>query len=902
MSNLSLPVIVYGNRDLFIEYFKAIVATIGTTDFKVLCHIAILLAGVSVLYGFILNRDLTAMLKWFALFYVSLYILFIPKATIVVTDRLNGDLPIPNPIKNVPLGLAMVASYTSVIGDTLTRTLESTFTMPEDLRYSKTGMVFASRLMEAAGQFEITDAKFDENMREFAHQCIFYDILLNKYSMDSLTSAPDLWIFISKYASPARAFIYDRKVVTCSDGATKLTQDWKDVIDKAIGQYGQLLFPHLSKEQAKTQILKFLPTSYFYLTKLSDTANNIMQQNLMANAIQRGIVSMGAKLDAAAAIESYAFTRAQEQKRLTMKTLGDMAAHWLPLMKNVFEAIMYGSFIFIVLLSVFPFGGFVVKNYLYTLLWIQLWAPLYAIINLTISYYGALQSTAIAKHGISLKVMSSLLQINSDISTLAGYLTLSVPFLSAGLVKGMASTFTQLAQYIGGVTQSSAAMGAGEAVSGNISFGNTNVGNHSAFNMSSNHIDTSGRFSSNMITTQLPGGSMASMMPDGSVVMNTHNSISHLGTSVNLAKAIRATASQQADAAFTHANNQNRTFSEAFNSAMRNVYDLSDTISKSDNSSESWSHSMNGSTANALSTIHNLTERFATSQGITFSDAERALTAAYMEGRVGGSIPLLKVGGSIGGKVEHDKTNSMEQRESYSEAREFVKTTNYSQSMDVVERASHDRSFRTSTEKGQRLVEGMSTSFDHAESARRDMLESYQKAQNYREIATHAKEDAVNVGANASQVFQEWLLNQPSTRGDGKMNLDEAENIVRHHPQLAANYAEQFSRHYVQQMMSRSDSQLSYSAQSVEASYQLQSQKMKGEKDVVSDYQSHNKAALSRIATQTNLSSNTPMDKSIKNDVDSFIAAHQKEATHVEPIDSAGQKIIKEVKHQEKKE
>jgi len=418
-------------------------------------------------------------------------------------------------------------------------------------------------------------------------------------------------------------------------------------------------------------------------------------------------------------------------------------------------------------------------------------------------------------------------------------------------------------------------------------------------------MDTSGRLSSNMITTQLPGGSMASMMPDGSLVMNTQNSISHLGTSVNLAKAIRTTASQQSDSAFTHANNQNRTFSEAFNSAMRDVYDLSNTISTSDNSGESWSHSMNASTAHALGTIHNLTERYASSHGIALSDAQKVLTAAYIQGSLGASIPsgvgIVTASGSTGVKIEHDKTHSSDNRNDYSDARDFVKNTNYSQSVDTVERASHEHSFRASTDKGQRLVEGMSTSFDRAESARSDMTESYQKAQSYREVAAHAEENAVSINANASQVFQEWLLSQPSTRGEGKMSLDEAENIVRHQPQLAASYAEKFSHQYVEQMLSRSDRPLSHSAQSLKASYQSQNQKIKGESTIAFNYQS-NHETISHTAMQSNISSmTTSMDKSVKGEVDAFIVDHNKQATHSEPIDSAGQKITKEVKNHDKK-
>jgi hypothetical protein len=42
-------------------------------------------------------------------------------------------------------------------------------------------MVFASRMVEMVSQFEITDARFDENLKAFIHQCVFYDLLLKKY-------------------------------------------------------------------------------------------------------------------------------------------------------------------------------------------------------------------------------------------------------------------------------------------------------------------------------------------------------------------------------------------------------------------------------------------------------------------------------------------------------------------------------------------------------------------------------------------------------------------------------------------------------------------------------------------------------------------------------------------------
>jgi conjugal transfer mating pair stabilization protein TraG len=148
---------------------------------------------------------------------------------------------------------------------------------------------------------------------------------------------------------------------------------------------------------------------------------------------------------------------------------------------------------------------------------------------------------------LSLASMSGLLQVNADMSGLAGYLSLSVPFLSAGLVKGMAGTLTHLAQSINGVTQSAGGAAASEAVTGNMSFGNTSFGNHNAFNTQTNHVDSSGRISSGSFTTQLPGGSSLTLTPDGGALMDMRNAISHLPASINLAESIRASYARQAE-------------------------------------------------------------------------------------------------------------------------------------------------------------------------------------------------------------------------------------------------------------------------------------------------------------------------------------------------------------------
>lgn len=861
----TIDVIVYGNGDLFREFFNAIVAAFGKGsgggDFNTLFHIAILLAGFTVVYSFIVRRDLMEMVKWLGLFYVAVYMLFLPEATVAIQDRVNQKFYL---VDHVPLGLAVMAGYTSTIGDALTRDIESQFTMPDYQPYHKTGMVFASRMVEAASQFEIIDSQFDQNMREFIHQCVFYDLLLNKYSITTLMTSSNVWSVVAGNASPARAFIYNEEVTICRDGARKLTDDWKKQIDYSAEQYGRRFYPSEVKDAAKTKLLKELPISYQYLTKLSDSATAIMQQNMMANAIQRGIVSMGSKLNAPAALESYAFARAQEQKRLTNKTLGDMAAHWLPLMKNAFEAIMYGSFIFIVLLSVFPFGWAIVKNYIFTLMWIQMWAPLYAIINLIVSYYAQAHTSAAVDGALSLQAMSGVMQINSDISGLAGYLTLSVPFLSAGLVKGMASTFTHISQYVGGVTQSAGGAASAEAVTGNISLGNTSVGNHNMFNTSANHLDTSGRVNTGMLTTTMAGGSQASVTADGSVMMDMRNSMSNLGASINWADTLRTSYSQQAERSTSAGVNSAISASHAVSSAIRNAHDMNSSLSTSSSSGEGWNTSMNAGFASAVSKVERMTQDFADRHHVSYNEAANVLASAYVSGQVTGglnsrgspvgkALSMLGVDASAsvsgGGSRTAGHNSSTDRGALFSEAQSYVRDQHYSENVDMVERAASDQSYRTNNEKSNRLMDSMSASFDKARSYRDDMNSNFSEAESARTNASLAQDNAQSINANANQQFMDWMSNQPGTNGQGKMGLHQAETLMKD-PNMQMYYAKQYMEQHRSELTSNWNHGMAHNKSQIESHSHANSRQISKSESVSSGYRASSKEIDTRAHHQ----------------------------------------------------
>src|SRR3546814_14383352 len=108
----------------------------------------------------------------------------VPRMDVHVTDRVNPSLA-PANVANVPLGLALMASFTSQVGDYLTRSAELVFGLPDDLNYSKNGMIYGARLMEATRSLRISDPEFAANLDDHIRQCVFYDPLLGQIGTDS---------------------------------------------------------------------------------------------------------------------------------------------------------------------------------------------------------------------------------------------------------------------------------------------------------------------------------------------------------------------------------------------------------------------------------------------------------------------------------------------------------------------------------------------------------------------------------------------------------------------------------------------------------------------------------------------------------------------------------------------
>jgi len=879
MISTTFPVYVYGNGDFYRELFNSIVLALGDKGYKQLIIFVMVLSATWAMIRFSAQRSAKPLIFWIVSMYVALNVFLFPES-VEVFDLINDGKAYT--IDNVPFGFAVVASYVSRLGAGLTQIMEKNFSTPDDLKYGSTGMVMASRIAMLSTQFQVTNPNFRQSLQSFTQQCVFYDLLLNKYSLDELASRGDIWQFISSRASPARSFMYTSlqgasDIETCQAGAAKLSNDWKTELKDASFLYGSRIFPEAANPQ--NQLLNLLPQAYSYLSlqKIAGDATTLMQQNMMMNVFGNSLEHMSTSTNAPAALEAYALAKAQMQKRLTNQTVGEMAAYWLPIMRNVLLGAMYGSFIFIFLALFFSFGTRIFQTYVVSLFWLQLWAPIYAILNLFLDFYAQIASSkalllANGQASFSLSNQMGLAQVNSDVAGLAGYLSLSTPLLAWGIIKGMGAVFSQAAQYIAGVTQGAASSASGEASSGNLSLGNVSYQNSSAFNTSANHFDTNAKTFSGMVTNQMAGGSTLSIAPDGTAIMNNQSAISNLGSHINIAESLRASYMKQADNAETASFNQAKAYAQSTSEAMRSMYELSGNKGFSTSSGEGWSYSDNASVAQAMNNVNRLTHQFAEDHKMSYGEAASVLTDAYANGSAGidvknsliGRATGIGAGANLGFRHSADHRDSTNSDTAYAQAQNYVQDTSFAQNADTVLRAAHDHSLRSSNEQGQRLIDNMGTAYDKAQTARSEAVSSYNSAQSYREMASYAEDNAVTINTNGGQVLMQRLQAQG-------MTPTQIENLMTQHPEQAQAVVQAAMQDYAQSMTEGWSHGMASDKAVIEKQAHLNNQTIDGEARIDTQHQQE-KMKLETKAKNEGLAKADIVDREAKSETENLIA------------------------------
>lgn len=790
---MEYTVYTFGGGEILNGVFNAIAMSLNGHDdslLEPLKRLGLILgafwAALYALYG----DQIKVFTHWIVPMTVFMNLFFVPTATVWILDPVHHY---HQKVDNVPYGLAALAGHVSTFGYHITGKIESFFSLPDDLRYQKSGFLFASDIIQKAKTFHITNTDLAENMKSFVGQCVLYDAMLGrKYNIDELRNTDYIWGLVSAHPSQARSFVWrDLKlpdqprnrpnIISCSEGVQRFNHLWAAEINNSANLFGKKIFDKSGVINPRAELLKYLPLAYGQLGNLAKDASDIIKQQMMIYSIVDGVESNSTALGNA---PNFAARRAYLQQRSTYETLGAMAGETLPVMKAVLEAIIYAFFVFVIPLALLPFGYRFLLTWAQSLLWLQLWAPLYAILNyiMTISATSkTMAALAISNpQGVTIASSVGIANVNADIAAMAGYLAMSIPFLSIALVKGV-SSFVHMASHLGNVAQSAAGMAAGEVTSGNLSYGNLSEGNSqiSNSNMLSHSMAASYKSASSHIQD---GRSEITTMADGSQVLNVGSS--NLPVSLNVAESQSNQLSQMASQSQQNALNLSESSSQSLSSAARSAVSLSETLSKLESSGDSTSHGISTEQSQAIHHGKNLVNDFANQNQIdTGKSAQLLANGAF--GNKGGAGLLS---GSIGGGGEI----SAKEQELYTKAQKFAEDHNFQEAIRNAAQASKQLSHSLNDESARRLAEETSGSYEQGMSQRIEAAKSFRQAEDYSNQASFTKANSATINANHNQQFGEWLANQPADNTKGKIGAHGAAHIMAASPGQTMAYAQRY--------------------------------------------------------------------------------------------------------------
>ncbi|KGT87934.1 conjugal transfer protein TraG [Erwinia typographi] len=791
-------VYVLAGGDFLTNIFNGVATLMGTTEWSSMFRIAALVSVMVLFATYLKGHDPLEFFKFIAFFILLTSILIIPKRTVQIIDR--TDATSIHTVDNVPLGLAAPAKFITGIGTALTEGFETVYHTPDSVTYSKTGMLFGANLVGTATDFMFRNGDLAELFTAYVRNCVVGDILLNhKYSFQELMSSTDPYSLIFSNPSPLRGVMvsYGNTAATregfwtCQELANNVLKSQLNADTAEDGSTWSYYVSRITGAKPNSSALfgTLMADSYSYYYGGGSTASQIMRSTVVMNGLKQGISSYSAQNGDAAGLVNLASQSSYSKMRLSQVISATIATTYLPLMNTVLLAMVIGLFPVIILLAtVHSLTLQVLKGYIYTLIYLQAWGPMFAILNYAVSSHLTTKTGAL---GFSLSNLSVIQQTHADIGSIAGALSLSIPFLAWGIVRGLGSVVSQAGNYLGTAVSSTASSEASRAGDGSWAFNNLQTDN-----VAGNKWDTNYASRSGMATTQMGNGAVATRTQDGSSVYDTTGAISRLPTDIQLDRSAVSGFQRQQREAQSQIQSLNETLGHTTSTGASQLSQWASQRGNSDTVSRGADNSVSANDAAAISKMQSAVARYARDNNVSQTDALRAAmeqsqnlsanvgAGAYAkvdtDKQVIGKLASLGTGWSMGGdahaKLDYNGQNGSSHGTSTDMSNRTSSTKDFSaqdlkdirHGVDVV--ASHrttDNSSHTDNASGS-LLNQMAATFSDMRTQASQYSDTQNRSHEYAQMASFVENNSAAIRSNATQEFVEYA----------KQNHPDAERVL----------------------------------------------------------------------------------------------------------------------------
>ncbi|EMX28171.1 conjugal transfer mating-pair stabilization protein TraG [Escherichia coli] len=860
---------------------NAIAAFMGTRTWDSIEKIALTLSVLAVAVMWVQRHNVMDLLGWVAVF-VLISLLVNVRTSVQIID--NSDLVQVHRVDNVPVGLAMPLSLTTRIGHAMVAGYEMVFAQPDSATYSKTGMLFGANLIVKSTDFLSRNPEIINLFQDYVQNCVLGDIYLNhKYTLEDLMASSDPYTIIFSRPSPLRqvpnnnySFLHSSEpFVSCKDASVGL----KDKLNfdtntggKTWHYYVQQIFG--GRPDPDLLFRQLVSDSYSYFYGSSQSASQIMRQNVTMNALKEGITSNAARNGDTASLVSLATTSSMEKQRLAHVAIGHVLMRNLPMVQTILVGITIGIFPLLVLAAVFNrLTLSVLRGYVFALMWFQTWPLLYAILNSAMTFY--------AKQNGAPVVLSELSQIQlkySDLASTAGYISVMIPPLSWMMVKGLGAGFSSVYSHFASSSAiSPTASAAGSVVDGNYSYGNMQTENVNGFSWSTNSTTSFGQ-----MMYQTGSGATATQTRDGNMVMDASGAMSRLPVGINATRQIAAAQQEMAREASNRAESALHGFSSSIASAWNTLSQFGSNRGSSDSVTGGADSTMSAQDSMMASRMRSAVESYAKAHNISNEQATRELASRsatasaglYGDAHAGlDAKPSLfgvrvdvgaKVGGrasidgsdldsheaSSGSRSSHDARHDIDARAS----KDFKEASDYFTSRKVSESGSHTDNNADSR------VDQLSAALNSAKQSYDQYTTNMTRSHEYAEMASRTESMSGQMSEDLSQQFAQYVMKHAPQDAEAILTNTSSPEIAERRRAMAWSFVQEQVQPGVDNAWRESRGDIGKGMESVPSGG--------GSQDIIADHQGH-QAVIEQRTQDSNIRND------VKHQVDNMVTEYR---------------------------
>ena len=732
-------VYAYWNVTELEAMFNAVASIMGSGDYLGLLRTMAIVGIIVVVIATLTGRErLDGMWKW--LFFLAIFqsMLLIPKVTVTIVDR-TGNEP-PRAVANVPIGLGAFAHSMSKVGDWLTGAFETVFSLPDDVKFRKNGTLFGHRVLSERLAVKSGNPVLTSNLLEFYRECVAPDLATGYIRMkEDILEVNNVWVSLNGKTNPARLVTLRdttdptvMSTVGCDVAYQSLTTQINAESSRQITLLGSRLYPKMTQADAGTAIVGSLATSTNYLLGVSASAQDAVKQAIVANFMIDAQYMLPAQLgDAASAQTNLAMAQSLRSTSDSYKLMARVAESTMPKVRNAIELVQYAIFpvfLLFVVLSGHQAGG-IIKSYAASLFWIQLWAPLYAVMNFIITMYSRSQYTnGSAGSGLSIEQMSFLNTAIVSDQAIAGMLVISIPAIAAAIVKGGEVGLQSVAGLVAPPRDPEKIASA--LAMGNMQMGNASLNNVSHDTMKGLAVDMNPSLRQGMTNYQARGGFDYSHFSGGGFVVKQAKSEVRADMALN--DSLGAAAKENYERSQQATQQQSAEYAESALTVLKQEAGFERSHAKGSSDTTGYRHGTGSSQSTEANETMRQVDQWARKLGVSEKVAMELMVGASM----GMSTPkLLEIAGLRGGvEVSAKMRNSADSTRVLEEMAQYAKESSFGKKVGTVLDNGWERNYRTSDEGKAAGSEGLRASLDHARQSRDAFSASMQETEGHRQM------------------------------------------------------------------------------------------------------------------------------------------------------------------------